>query len=72
MNSKSSDTVDFANLSEFTRKFDCICNRNLSDLICIECKRQIYGRLYKPCEKHPLVSKAYLIDQIDRILSIPS
>lgn len=53
---KASDTVDFAMINELATQFECVCDRKQSDLICIECKRQMYGRLYQPCGRHPFVS----------------
>lgn len=34
---------------------ECICERRQTNLICIECRRRLFGRVHKVCEKHPTV-----------------
>lgn len=57
---ETADAVDFSVLNQLAMQFDCICDRKQSDLMCIDCKRQLYGRLYQPCGRHPFVSNLYL------------
>lgn len=56
MNANPADTVDFSTTMTAS-DVECVCDRATMDLMCIECKRQLHGRLYQPCDKHPQVSR---------------
>lgn len=63
MSRASADAVEIMAMDEASEQHaaECVCDRSTSNLICIECKRQMFGRLYQPCEKHPLVSEFFIM-----------
>lgn len=35
---------------------NCICERKQTNLICMDCRLRLFGRVHKVCQKHPTVS----------------